>query len=266
MSHDYSSCEVQPQVNFINYQSLAGMLPVWSRRRLNDFELILVRRGRFRFRNHETQEEVIQRENQVLTILPGELHTYELLSGREEAFFSCIHLELMPGGSWLNGDYGLTELPARLTAFEREEEIGSLFLRASRLKRRYGRYSRELLCCVVKEIWLCLVERRIAVPQRTERFKAMLQFLHENLLSHPGREELARHFRLSPQQVNMLFKRELGLSPGEYVRRELMEQGYQLLHYEQLSVKETAERLNFGNQFYFSKVFKKIFGVPPSKS
>jgi len=39
---------------------------------------------------------------------------------------------------------------------------------------------------------------------------------------------------------------------------------YQLIQHEGLSVKEAAPRVGFCDQFYFSKVFKRIMGVSPS--
>ena len=112
-------------------------------------------------------------------------------------------------------------------------------------------------------IWLYLFEQP-SHDRGNERFESMLDFLERHLTEHPTRLDLAREFHLTPQRINALFKEELGISPGEYVHRELAERGYALLHDEQLSVKETADRLGFSSAFYFSRVFRKVFGMPPS--
>jgi AraC-like DNA-binding protein len=39
---------------------------------------------------------------------------------------------------------------------------------------------------------------------------------------------------------------------------------HRLLTDEGLSVKETAARVGFDDAFYFSRVFKKVMGIPPS--
>lgn len=249
-----------PRIRFVNYRGLAGMeLPVWGRRRLIDYELILSLRGEFEYLVHDSGERVIQHPGEVLTIRPGELHTYRLLGDPERAFFSCIHLDF-------EGAAGVPEPPARCTAFSVREDgyaVHELFRRADQLFHRPGRFAQEQLSCVGKLIWLYLLEEARSGEQ-SERLSAMLAYLDENLLRHPTRSDLARSFRLTSQRINAIFKRELGVSPGEYVHRELAERGYALLHDEQLSVKEAADRLGFESPFYFSRVFRKVFGFSPA--
>ncbi len=247
-----------PRIHFINYHSLAGIeQPVWGPRRLADFELILSLCGEFEFLHCGTGERVRQRPGEVLLIRPGEPHIYRLDGDPEHAFFSCIHLD--PG---LPAD-GPEFLPPRLSAFSSEHAMPELFHRAYRLFHRPGRRSEALLAGVVRLIWLYLLEPPGDVAE-DERLKEMVHFLEQHLPEHPTRLVLSRHFHLTPQRINALFKEKLGMSPGEYVHRRLAERGYALLHEEQLSVKETAARLGFSSPFYFSRVFRKVFGMPPS--
>ena len=252
------------RIRFVNYRSLGGIgNPVWGPRRLSEYELILSLRGEFEFMNCKTGERVRQRPGEILSIRPGEEHVYRLDGDPAGAFFSCIHLEPGPEGSFLAGDYRLAQLPPRLAAFTAEQEMPELFRRADRLFHSPGRRTESLLSGVGRLIWLYLFEPPHS-RRADDRLDAMLEFLDRRLTEHPTRLDLARCFHLTPQRVNALFKKELGLSPGEYVHRELAERGYALLHDEQLSVKETADRLGFSSAFYFSRVFRKVFGMPPS--
>lgn len=256
--------EVSPRIHYVNYRALDGIeRPVWGPRQLSDFELILSLRGEFEFLRPDTGERILQHPGEVLTIRPGEPHIYRLCSPGAGAFFSCIHLEPGAAGSFLAGDYRLAPLPPRLAAFTAEQAMPELFRRADRLFHSPGRRIDSLLSGVGRVIWLYLFEPPHG--RRSDgRIDAMLEFLDRRLTEHPTRLDLARHFHLTPQRINALFQKELGLSPGEYVHRELAERGYALLHDEQLSVKETAARLGFSSAFYFSRVFRKVFGVPPS--
>ena len=252
-----------PRIHFVNYRPLGGIgRPVWGPRQLSDFELILSLRGEFEFINCDTGERVRQHPGEVLTIRPGEPHIYRLDSDPGGAFFIFFHLEPGASGSCLAGDYRPV-MPPRLATFTQEHAIPELFRRADRLFHHPGRRTDALLSCIGKLIWLYLFE-----PPRDlhadDRFDAMLEFLDSHLTEHPTRLDLAGKFHLTPQRINALFKKELGMSPGEYVHRELAERGYALLHDEQLSVKEAADRLGFSSAFYFSRVFRKVFGVPPS--
>ncbi|MEI6071531.1 MAG: AraC family transcriptional regulator [Verrucomicrobiae bacterium] len=74
---------------------------------------------------------------------------------------------------------------------------------------------------------------------------------------------LAQHVGMSVSAFAHRFRKEIGVSPAAFVRRErcllargLLEAG--------LNVSSTAERLGFGNPYHFSRVFKSVHGVPPS--
>jgi AraC-like DNA-binding protein len=255
--------EVYPAVKIANYMAVERTRPHrWPRRRMPDFELILSIRGEFEFINHDTAERVIQPPGTILLIWPMEFHSYQLIS--EKGFFSCIHCELLPGMRYADGDYALDEEPQRLTAGG--GDVQDLFRRTAQTFQRNSRFCQPLRDTLVREIWLSLAERWLnaAANPHDVRLDAMLDYLNSNLTAHYGRTELARKFHLTPQHINLIFKQSLGMSPTGYVHRELIRTGYRLLQEEGLSIKETAEKLGFANQFYFSRIFKKVFGVTPS--
>lgn len=129
-----------------------------------------------------------------------------------------------------------------------------------------GPCSAALARLLAQEFWLYLHEQHTGTGGADPRLDRMLRYLEERLLEHPTRQQLAREFNLSPQQVNLLFRRNLGISPGEYVQRQLIRSARQLLRTGKLSVKETSARLGFANPFYFSRIFKKITGHAPSEN
>mgnify|MGYP001408494274 CR=1 FL=1 len=261
--------DIDPDVRVANYMALpCNRIHAWGPRRITDFELILALRGEFEFVNRETGEQVRQLPGTVLLIHPDELHTYRLLSGgdsRTEAFFSCIHLELHPDRNRAGGPHAITPTPERLTSVQRDAEIMELFRRIDQVNREPGRFRDALLKTMAKELWLRLSEKWSAPEDddASARVDAMLQYLRDHRLNHPGRNELAARFHLSPQHVNLIFRRETGMTPIRFVHRELMREAYRLLVVEQLSVKETADRLRFSTQFYFSRIFKREMGFSP---
>ena len=158
-------------------------------------------------------------------------------------------------------------LPPRRTIFHYAHPI---FTVADRLEALLNDPARQpdaiLLAGVLAQEFWCYLRQHNSIANTTDpRLVRMLRYLDERLLEHPTRLQLAREFNLSPQQINVLFRRGIGLSPGEYVRRRLICAARELLHSEQLSVKETAARLGFSNPFYFSRVFKQITGYAPSE-
>ena len=79
-----------------------------------------------------------------------------------------------------------------------------------------------------------------------------------------GLTRIAKRFGLSYETFRKKFTRRFGVSPQRYRMRHLMQKAIVLLNEENLSVKETASRLGFCDEFYFSRAFRKLTGRPPS--
>ena len=76
---------------------------------------------------------------------------------------------------------------------------------------------------------------------------------------------LAARAGISPSHFFALFKRQIGCAPIDYFIRLRMQHACRLLDETMLSVKEVAAVLGYDDQFYFSRVFKAVNNVPPSR-
>ena len=84
-------------------------------------------------------------------------------------------------------------------------------------------------------------------------------------------EDSIKKLPLNYDYVRKLFKREVGVTPHEYLTRERMDLAQKLIlseisnRYSAYSVSQIAEACGFSEPLYFSRVFKKFFGVAPSE-
>ncbi len=76
--------------------------------------------------------------------------------------------------------------------------------------------------------------------------------------------EMAGILNVSESTLAKHFKRETGMSIGDYRAQLVMNRARQLLAMGKLNAREIAEELGFGDQFYFSKYFKQRQGITPS--
>jgi transcriptional regulator GlxA family with amidase domain len=76
---------------------------------------------------------------------------------------------------------------------------------------------------------------------------------------------LAAQANVSPSHFFALFRRQVGCAPIDYFIRLRMQHARHLLDETTLCVKEVAAVLGYDDQFYFSRVFKAIHHVPPSR-
>lgn len=77
-------------------------------------------------------------------------------------------------------------------------------------------------------------------------------------------ESIANDLRLDRRYLARIFKANMGISVQEYLIKVRMEQAERLLR-DGLSVNMTAELVGYNDPFNFSKMFKKYYGVSPSK-
>lgn len=78
-------------------------------------------------------------------------------------------------------------------------------------------------------------------------------------------ERLCEHLHLSPAYFSTIFKRETGMSFTNYVTRTRMEEAARLLRDTDDKTYLIAEKTGFVDANYFSYVFKKHFGLSPSR-
>jgi transcriptional regulator GlxA family with amidase domain len=76
---------------------------------------------------------------------------------------------------------------------------------------------------------------------------------------------LAAQANISPSHFFALFKELTGCPPMDYFTRLRMRHASRLLGSTPASVKEVAAALGYDDPFYFSRVFKSVHRVPPSR-
>lgn len=95
-----------------------------------------------------------------------------------------------------------------------------------------------------------------------------LQVICEMALQEPAPEvtlaQLARAAHVSAEHLCRLFRQTLNLTPLDCVRLARLERAATLLQRSNLTIKEVADSAGFSSPFYFSKVFQKTYGLPPS--
>ncbi|WEK54705.1 MAG: AraC family transcriptional regulator [Candidatus Cohnella colombiensis] len=92
-----------------------------------------------------------------------------------------------------------------------------------------------------------------------------IQYMREQLAQSLTLEELTTHTQVSKQHLNALFKLSTGFAPIDYYHRMKIQRAAQLLDLTELSIKEICHSLGFKDPYYFSRMFKKIIGVSPSR-
>lgn len=91
-----------------------------------------------------------------------------------------------------------------------------------------------------------------------------LDYIESNLERSITLEDLMRVSSLGASRLSQLFRENIGTPPLHYVARRKMEIAARLLSLEGVSIGDVAARLGFSSLSYFSRVFKRQTGQPPS--
>lgn len=78
-------------------------------------------------------------------------------------------------------------------------------------------------------------------------------------------EQLAQQLYVSPTHLSKVFREATGMSPINYLIQIRLKHANELLKVGELSIKEVASRVGYQDAYHFSKLFKKYYGVAPSK-
>ncbi|OCT15603.1 hypothetical protein A8709_16165 [Paenibacillus pectinilyticus] len=111
-------------------------------------------------------------------------------------------------------------------------------------------------------------EKFVAKPlpvRHSEAFKPLIQLMEDQLSEPLSVEQAARVVNLNPYHFCKTFKKLTGRTYIDYMNWLRINESDRLLRETEWTVTEIAERIGCGNANYFTKLFKKYKGFPPSE-
>ncbi len=92
-----------------------------------------------------------------------------------------------------------------------------------------------------------------------------IDYIYSHLHARITLKELADHVHLNESYLSRLFKKEVGTSISEYIRRHKLETAKNMLVYSDYRPAEIASILAFPSQSYFTEIFHKYTGLTPTE-
>lgn len=96
-----------------------------------------------------------------------------------------------------------------------------------------------------------------------DRISKVLGYINENLTNHIYVEDLASFCNLNKDYFVRLFKKEMKITPMQYVIKKKIEKAQLLLLQDSVQVKDVAFQLSFDSLSHFCTCFKKNVGLSP---
>lgn len=148
---------------------------------------------------------------------------------------------------------------------KRPDEFVSLLLKLERLQ-----HTAESNSLALRSVLYALCD---AIAQMRKR-----EYFPSDTRMHTAKAYIDTHFQdanclscavaqsgVSARRFNDLFKTHFDMTPNRYLTHRRVESAKRMLETQSLTVSEIAELCGFSDVYYFSKVFRQLCGVPPSK-
>ena len=202
-----------------------------------------------------------------LIINPNDLHTLDLVSAGTEYFTFIIDV------SFLTSSYLTNEILFTSQIVD-DKNIGAF------LSRIFEEYDKQklgfdyrmkgetyyLYSYLVTHHLLSTSEakKHYLKSKKVARLRIVLEYIEQNYTHDITCEELASMVHLSKSYFHHLFTETMKISVNSYINGVRVQKAYETLKNTTLNVSEVAIHSGFSNLNYFSRVFKKHYGYPPS--
>jgi len=101
--------------------------------------------------------------------------------------------------------------------------------------------------------------------KNTLAIQRVAEYIQNNFRNKITIDDIAQVVYLSPCYVSRIFKQGLGCTLMEYLTQVRVEEAKTMLKNPKYNVMQVAEESGFEDPAYFTRVFKKIEGITPSK-
>lgn len=103
------------------------------------------------------------------------------------------------------------------------------------------------------------------LPDSKSPISASIEYIRQNIRGPINLKELSKYSCMSPTSFYRYFKRELGISPIEYILNEKIKYSKKLLSNPNIQINEVSYASGFEDCNYFIRIFKKYEGITPKQ-
>lgn len=156
---------------------------------------------------------------------------------------------------------GINKVLSKKVSPEYMQKLLSLFEEDNFVARGY------LKTLLQADIFSLLLENNIQIKNKelSVSVQKALSYIEEKLSASLSVKAVTEQIAIPAATLCSKFKTEMGISIGKYIDSLVLHQAEVLLINTTLPLSGISEQLGFYDQFYFSRRFKEMYGVPPLK-
>jgi len=212
---------------------------------------------------------------QIYFMVPGQVHSWDFdghvdgyVVNFSSSFFQSFLLksEYLSSFSFFNGITLESVIDLQDSV---QQPVLSLFEKLITESQQHTVLKDDMLRVLLLQIFIMIQQSISSNKQRSTPFQAnpiltnFQKLIEKNYLEIRLPSEYAELLNITPNHLNALCKEHLGTQAGEVIRDRVVLEAKRLLVNLGLSVSEIAYKLNFNDNSYFTKFFKKEAGMSP---
>lgn len=124
-------------------------------------------------------------------------------------------------------------------------------------------YISEVLSLIIAETYAR--ERKDEVGEQNKHVTNIIKYMYAHLGENLTLEMICKEFELSKSYVNSIFLRCTQHAPMDFFINLKIREACNALRCTDQYIYEIAQRLGYRDQYYFSRLFKKVVGVSPKE-
>ncbi len=124
--------------------------------------------------------------------------------------------------------------------------------------------AKELFLSIMHQVLVGHKNRELSGSTDIAAIEEAVAYIKRNYMNPLTLEELAEIHAMSPKQFSYFFHKHTGVRPIDFVIQYRMERASELLRVGNFPIRDIAVSVGYANPLYFSRAFKKRFGVSPS--
>ena len=120
-----------------------------------------------------------------------------------------------------------------------------------------------LFRCVLEEVFVCARNKKINGAE--DLFEKVSAYIMDHYMDTLTVRELAELNGVTENRLYYIFSKYAGMGPGDYLMVYRLNRGKELLITGDAQIQAVAKSVGYTDALYFSRIFKKRFGVTPSE-
>jgi AraC family transcriptional activator of pobA len=214
---------------------------------------------------------------QIYFMIPGQVHSWEFdgftdgyIINFSAAFFQSLLLrpEYLDNFSFLSGNLkdAVIDLPEGIHG-----QVKGLFEQIIQEATNPKTLATDMVRLLMLQMFIAINRLKVVNDYKgpasynqtlLKSFQKLIEQSYSEI-RHP--KDYAELLYITPNHLNALCKDMLGMQAGEVIRNRVLLEAKRLLTNPQLSITEIALQLNFNDNSYFTKFFRKLTNITPEE-